>query len=162
MSMWAGIKYAINSTLGTSDFKPLDKMYKDSLVLVGDRNAITSKKNFGTSTRFGDVATIGNYSGIVNVYVYTAWTSTGRRRGLFSIYKNGVRVYDSPIVLVSSSTDEQGAIISDYIPISVSPGDQISFYAPTYYNASGNTDTNAVSKFWYLCGSLGHNGNLAE
>lgn len=29
--MWAGIKHAINSTLGTDEFKPLDKLIDDSI-----------------------------------------------------------------------------------------------------------------------------------
>lgn len=29
MSIWSGIKYALNSTLGTKDFKPLDRLLKD-------------------------------------------------------------------------------------------------------------------------------------
>lgn len=34
MGFWAGIKHAINSTLGTAKFKPLDKILKDSMYLV--------------------------------------------------------------------------------------------------------------------------------
>ena len=30
MGIWAEIKYALNSTLGTDDFKPLDKLIRDS------------------------------------------------------------------------------------------------------------------------------------
>lgn len=30
MGLWAGIKYALNSTLGTPNFKPLDKIFTDT------------------------------------------------------------------------------------------------------------------------------------
>ena len=30
MGLWAGIKYALNSTLGTTNFKPLDKIFTDT------------------------------------------------------------------------------------------------------------------------------------
>lgn len=39
-SIWTGIKYAINSTLGTEKFKPLDVLYKDSFKLSPDINTV--------------------------------------------------------------------------------------------------------------------------
>ena len=33
MSIWAEIKKAVNSTLGTADFKPLDKIFTDELAI---------------------------------------------------------------------------------------------------------------------------------
>ena len=43
MGLWAGIKYALNSTLGTDDFKPLDKQITDRIGLIPDENIYTSK-----------------------------------------------------------------------------------------------------------------------
>lgn len=34
MSIWAGIKHALNSTLGKSNFKPLDKIIKNNAMFV--------------------------------------------------------------------------------------------------------------------------------
>ena len=31
MGIWAGIKHAVNSTLGTSNFKPLDQLMDDKI-----------------------------------------------------------------------------------------------------------------------------------
>ncbi len=39
MGIWAAIKYAMNSTLGTGNFSPLDKIIKDGLSDV-DTNVI--------------------------------------------------------------------------------------------------------------------------
>ena len=39
MGIWAEIKYALNSTLGTSDFKPLDK-YIESLISIVPSNEL--------------------------------------------------------------------------------------------------------------------------
>lgn len=60
MGFWAGIKHAINSTLGTADFKPLDKIIEgqrtlaasDSVirVLKATETRITSSVNCGTFT----------------------------------------------------------------------------------------------------------------
>lgn len=43
MGLWTGIKYALNSTLGTDDFKPLDKQITDRIGLIPDENIYTSK-----------------------------------------------------------------------------------------------------------------------
>lgn len=37
MSIWAGIKYALNSTLGTESFKPLDRLIHDTVVENHDK-----------------------------------------------------------------------------------------------------------------------------
>ena len=44
MGIWAGIKHALNSTLGTKDFKPLDELFKDSFQSLKTtvQNAINS------------------------------------------------------------------------------------------------------------------------
>lgn len=45
MGIWAGIKYALNSTLGTSGFKSLDKLIEDVMV----NNYITEEKTSQTT-----------------------------------------------------------------------------------------------------------------
>lgn len=37
MGIWAGIKYALNSTLGTSNFKPLDQLIDDKINSVSEK-----------------------------------------------------------------------------------------------------------------------------
>ena len=37
MGIWAGIKYALNSTLGTSNFKPLDQLINDKINSVSEK-----------------------------------------------------------------------------------------------------------------------------
>ena len=43
MGLWAGIKCALNSTLGTDDFKPLDKQITDRIGLMPGENIYTIK-----------------------------------------------------------------------------------------------------------------------
>ena len=43
MGIWAEIKHALNSTLGTKDFKPLDKQITDRIGLIPDENIYTSQ-----------------------------------------------------------------------------------------------------------------------
>ena len=44
MSFWSGIKYALNSTIGTKDFESLDKMLKSNYTLIA--NDTIMLKNF--------------------------------------------------------------------------------------------------------------------
>lgn len=45
MGFWAGIKYALNSTLGTSDFKPLDEIYKDTVESLINSITVSASDN---------------------------------------------------------------------------------------------------------------------
>ena len=51
MGIWAGIKYALNSTLGTSGFKSLDKLIKDVMV----NNYVTEEKTQTAKTGTSDI-----------------------------------------------------------------------------------------------------------
>lgn len=49
MGFWAGIKHALNSTLGTAKFKPLDRILKESMYLVAsDTPLYVLEGSFGT------------------------------------------------------------------------------------------------------------------
>lgn len=160
MSIWAGIKYGVNSTLGTSDFKPLDKMYKDSLVLVATTNPITGNLILQTDGRYKGSVTIGDYGGVVNVHIRIVPRSTSTAcSGVFGISKNN-NLYVSQR-LKTTSTDGQYALIDEYIPISVSPGDVITVTSSDYQISSGNSTSTNNNGTWCLCGNLGHDGNLA-
>ena len=50
MGIWAGIKHALNSTLGTDDFKPLDKQITDRIGLIPDDTQIYTRQDLGTIT----------------------------------------------------------------------------------------------------------------
>ena len=45
MGFWAGIKHALNSTLGTSDFKPLDEIYKDTVESLINSITVSASDN---------------------------------------------------------------------------------------------------------------------
>lgn len=45
MSMWAEIKKAINSTVGTKDFKPLDEIIKENSVKPAESSTASEKES---------------------------------------------------------------------------------------------------------------------
>ena len=46
MSIWAEIKHALNSTLGTNKFKPLDQLLLDNLGLIENADKLYASKTF--------------------------------------------------------------------------------------------------------------------
>lgn len=111
MSIWKEIKRAINSTLGTSDFKPLDQIITDGKGLVASDNLYyqlnsATMSSEGSATRTINTATMhasgsmrakakasmyGTYS-MISLYVYkngTLYTSqTWNNRGGDSVEKS--------------------------------------------------------------------------
>lgn len=47
MGLWAGIKHALNSTLGTEDFQPLDKLFFSGKSTVASNNPLYTILNYG-------------------------------------------------------------------------------------------------------------------
>lgn len=54
MGIWTGIKHAINSTLGTADFKPLDKLFLEQKAIVASDmpfyTIVAGERTFSVST----------------------------------------------------------------------------------------------------------------
>lgn len=65
MSIWAGIKHALNSTLGTSDFKPLDQLIIGERAFVASDTAYSVMLDGAQST----TATIGSFTPKLDGYV---------------------------------------------------------------------------------------------
>lgn len=78
MGIWAEIKHAINSTLGTNEFIPLDKLIKSQRTLGASDSTLIVLSNSTTSTG-SIVKTIGtvksNVKGNVRLRIYGYGTS---------------------------------------------------------------------------------------
>lgn len=97
MGIWAEVKHAINSTLGTNDFKSLDKIIKGQrtyaasnallAVLLHSSTAITT-----TKTTIPNVNFIPSVNGSLAVYldIYEDYYPTSGNYVDFWIYENGV------------------------------------------------------------------------
>lgn len=123
---WGEIKKAINSTIGTEEFKPLDEMILGQKKLVASDNLLVQDMK----TRFydRDLETVYNLfkmntSGSIRVKVYGRSINDD---GFLSVYINGT--YSTGITV---ETTEGEYTIPD---ISVKKGDVIGFNA---YSANG-------------------------
>lgn len=114
MGLWAEVKRTLNSTLGTTDFKPLDKIIEgqrtlaasDSVIQViqlKETNVGTSLKEFGKFVPKvdGSVRLVTTYNGGASnteivLYVYrdgTEVSSTAKKGVPVDSLKHDIRVY---------------------------------------------------------------------
>lgn len=112
--MWAGIKHALNSTLGTSNFKPLDQLIAEERDLVASDNLY---KYFHVGSK--DTVTVANND--IEVFNFVskrngsiriksqAITTTSGNNVQFRIYEDNVLLYEESFftTLKDISTDIQ-------------------------------------------------------
>lgn len=130
MSFWAGIKYALNSTLGTDKFKPLDEIILGTKSLLASDN-LYSLINRSYSTQASQTeATLDipltilfNWSGSANIMLSGALTSGGNvftGTITVTIYKNN-EIYKT----VKISKDDANANLKT--PLTFNINDVFSF-----------------------------------
>lgn len=132
MSIWAEIKHALNSTIGTNKFKPLNTLLED---------AINSQKGLAPSNDiYMTVVDLGNQE-IVSyekLQIFTAnWPgsfvlsfdlrpSTSGKPVRYSVYKNGnvYKTIDTPYLSAGANTVESIVAVDagDIIGLKVEPG----------------------------------------
>lgn len=93
---WSEIKHAVNSTLGTSDFKPLDK-YIESLISVNPTSDVIARaygSRTSTTTTYEVLAEqTMKYSGTIRIEAISTKYQADRAapRGRIYVRKNGVQ-----------------------------------------------------------------------
>lgn len=91
MGIWAGIKYALNSTLGTDEFEPLDQLIINSVYLTGTNDVLYTLGNAssidGSKTIFEKKV---NISGVMRLTAEDIYDESSLN---LSVYINGE--YDS-------------------------------------------------------------------
>lgn len=153
---WAEVKTAINSTLGTSDFKPLDE-----IVIEGQKNkTLTASKDnviFGLIDEL-DYETVSHTHSTVfktrfemggSVWVHFIWKVTEDYSDVpvedcvISVLKNGVEYRE-----FYAAKDSDGSVYDEeWKKIFVDEGDVVSFYC------NGIGDTMIITKL-ELCGTV--------
>lgn len=76
MGIWAGIKHAVNSTLGTSNFKPLDQLMDDKISSALAGYSCVRHIQQGHLTRIKTTKTV-SLSGFQNFSKMVAFVSGG-------------------------------------------------------------------------------------
>ena len=153
MGLWAGIKYALNSTLGTADFKPLDKLLNDLIVeqtrMVASDDLYCSLENATVTGAMGVTTTLVHpqklkmtRNGTVRFKGTLTRQNTNSTRGYFRIYKNGEQVYEW---YRDWETGDYAETFS--VDVSFAQNDVLSFELIVYAATSGATRYLMVTDF---------------
>ena len=101
MGLWTGIKYALNSTLGTNEAKPLDEIIRGEKRMVDSESVIaiayddSQKKKYGFTTKVDGVMSVRGRVG--NNYYDTI-------SSVVSVYENGVSIKQQNIQMTSGGS----------------------------------------------------------
>lgn len=99
MSIWKEIKYAINSTLGTSDFQPLDTLLRSTKTLSATKDttnvifAFQHKYDYSATAEYDVVEMKMLTPGNVHVE-QVGLTGGAHYNALFNVYINGTKIND--------------------------------------------------------------------
>ena len=160
MGFWAGIKHALNSTLGTSDFTSLDDIIAKQFTLIQSDDVYANLDSFSVSTTRENGALTKWYPKRLKMTRY----GSGYLKGVlhrsnasetdvaFYVYKNYEIIYSWDKTWQETSND-----VSFSIPINFTPHDVFSF--ELYLKAYG---TNATTVRTFSVGSFTLNGTIAH
>lgn len=150
MGIWAGIKYALNSTLGTSEFMSLDRLINSKIKRYTTGTAVLETQEYTGSTFYLSASKIKNvliasfylpYDG--EVYVNASLTnqsgiSSGTRYGFYTLYIGDM---NNPLYL---STQKNGNISISNIKIPVKAYEPINVWSSvSVYKDNATTSTEA-------------------
>lgn len=144
---WAEIKKAINSTLGTNNFKPLNEIFQDSMVLYASDNSIANYTDANAKVKV-------NYSGTCRIKAVVKGSTYSISSGAaLVVYINN---NNSASYSITFSDTGVTRTFTPSLDINVSKGDTISV---GYTTGSGVSIT---IQSWSLCGMIGLGGVIAE
>ena len=107
MGIWTGIKHALNSTLGTSDFQSIDKMILGSKGLVESDNLYLNtgiNESFTATLQSNEVKILKtsstikiNWNGSIRLDFVASTNQSSSNRTYVKIYKNDSDIYSQAI-----------------------------------------------------------------
>lgn len=146
MSFWVEIKKAINSTLGTKEFEPLDKRFdrllaeqyilesSDDVFYSFDNEEHEDVNDFDITQGF--VATRGG-----TLTVKTTITSNKALGYTITAYANGEEIATKTL------TKSVGSAVTVSLPITFNYGDKITFHVDMKYGGGYSKGTHKLSNF---------------
>lgn len=162
MGLWVGIKHAINNTLGTKNFTPLNEIMENQFRIEADENKYarvfdkSAKKYTIKTTTQGEWINLDIpetlkmlKEGTITLKGKLSRNSTARASSAIGIYKNGERVFYH-----SDTYNESATEFSVTIPVSVY--DVLTFKLSVYYtkNATEGKETSATLDYLDMYGSI--------
>ena len=124
-------KYAINSTLGTKDFKPLDKLIKDQRTYVAGDELLVILLNSSisgvssTETIIPNVNFTSMVDGSISVFAHLYISDHNQGTLYISIYEDDVKISSFSASGKGISTSENVTISNDII---IKKGSKYTFY----------------------------------
>lgn len=139
MGIWAALKYAVNSTIGTSTFRPINQIIDESCVVAASDKLILTKSNLSADAEDGQNNTTlfsirSNINGTIRIRLISGmiWGSGSQVQ-----IKVGGTVVGT---FLSTSTNEDG---TRYIDFNVKRHQVISlFFTTTHDRGSANIGVN--------------------
>lgn len=103
MGFWSGIKHALNSTLGTTNFEPLDTIIKGQKRIVASDTPLVIYVNENLPISSGNVKDLGSFVPSVGGTCRMNINATTSGTNAIEIYKNGSLIHN---ISFSTSIDE--------------------------------------------------------
>ena len=149
MSLWAGIKYALNSTLGTNDFEPLDKMILGQKQLLASDNVYQIVKSNAGSVTNPATLNIDLFKLKINgSFKIRAYGSASYNPGTIRILKNGVDITSISVEVQTEDRNYDSSVINaernDTISVILSAGTNGRLYVYTISILADIIDGSAI------------------
>lgn len=149
MAIWKEIRKALNSTLGTANFKPLDKLIEGYILrnktFIPSEN--TTLMNWDNafelmSSSAGEVKTIGTFkpyvSGFANLKIGAYTSNRFNAQAYIKIYEDGVLRHNTP----NSSEDTSNVVSMNNIEFKADKTYKFDFVSQTIGSSSAHTHFN--------------------
>lgn len=158
MSIWAEVKKALNSTIGTSNFKPLNELYLDSRYMYASDNTIVHTiATSGSDGLFLTKIKI-NIPGSYRIKAFVDGVVHYVLKSTIYVEKNGIVIASSPTLTVATGSDTSGVTSCDF---TANSGDIINVKVLTYEGSGGNPRY-GYGRNREICGTIGVGGVPAE
>lgn len=156
MSIWAEVKKALNSTVGTTKFKPLNELYLDSRYMyASDSTIVHAIPQAGSDNKYYTYFKI-NIPGSYRVKVKIRGDSRYQLDTTVYVTKGDTVIGQDSIYDIA--TNQEPIISCDF---NANAGDIINVYTITY-NAGSDKAQYGYARWKELCGTIGVGGTPAE
>lgn len=158
MGIWAGIKHALNSTLGTNNFKPLDKIFYQGKSTIASENPLYLISN-GGNFNYNSTSNDDNFSTGVIGKTFVAKSSGSFKVSFNLTYSSsqgsgGIGVYINDVRKTSRTSREVSDALLFTEPVSYSEGDVITIKVARIYDNDANSSKSFTISNIQFCADI--------